>query len=130
MTVIARQMTIYDLAQGIATAEGFYEAGAFPERNNNPGDLVVVPGYEYPGQVGADQGKAIFANEASGWGALFHQLRLIFTYQSSNYRPEWTFQQLAQVWTGGDNADTWAVNVASYVGATSDMILNKVVTLL
>jgi hypothetical protein len=59
-------------ANAIAQFEGFNQAGSRPARNHNPGDL------KYAGQVGAvgkdSGGFAIFADDVTGFQALYNQL--------------------------------------------------------
>jgi hypothetical protein len=61
------------LACAIATQEGYFTPGTFPQEHNNPGDL------EYEGQIGASpvvgSPLAHFATRALGENALFRQLR-------------------------------------------------------
>ncbi len=58
------------IAQAIATMEGFYTSGSVAQRQNNPGNLrswgsaPVVGGY------------AQFASAADGWNALYQQINL------------------------------------------------------
>jgi hypothetical protein len=103
------------LAQAIATAEGFGVAGAVPTRANNPGDMVF--GYQGYG-VANSEGVTIYPDLATGWGALYYELNLIFTGRSSVYSLSMTFAQFANKWTGGDNYGAWAANVVSAIGAS------------
>ncbi len=109
-------MTLEQIAQAIAHAEGFYVEGSFPQRNHNPGDLVSPP--THPGQVGVEAGKAVFGNDRAGWMALEHQLRLIAMGMSHFYNVGMTLEQLAHVWTGGDHALNWAQNAAIRLGVS------------
>lgn len=60
-----------DIAAAIAQMEG---AGT---RNNNPGNLMALPSYTYPGQVGVDsRGFAVFDSMASGQAQLARQIDL------------------------------------------------------
>jgi hypothetical protein len=106
---------IQALAQAIATAEGFGVPGAVPTRANNPGDLVFGDqGYG----VANSEGVTIYPDVASGFGALYYELNLIFTGQSKVYTLDMTFAKMAQLWTGGDQSGAWAANVVSVVGAS------------
>lgn len=108
------------LAQAIATAEGFGIPGAVPTRANNPGDLVN-------GDIGLgvanSAGVTIYASVSDGWGALYHQLNLIFTGQSNVYSSDFDFATFARLWTGGDNFSAWAANVVSMIGANTSSTL-------
>ena len=60
--------SIVDLANAIATMEGYYKVGSLANRNNNPGNLIVGIG-----QIGTDsKGFAVFANASDGWLSLIH----------------------------------------------------------
>jgi hypothetical protein len=112
---------VQQLAQAIATAEGFGIPGAVPTRANNPGDLVL--GDQGLG-VANSAGVTIFATVAAGWAALYYELNLIFLGESSQYNPSMTFAQFAQKWTGGDNAGAWASNVTSSISASPGTLLS------
>ena len=61
------------IANAIATAEGFFVAGALPQRNNNPGDLRRAPWLQHPVVAGG------FWNAPSigaGIAGLLHQIAL------------------------------------------------------
>jgi hypothetical protein len=104
---------LVDLGKAIARAEGFYQAGSIPQRAHNPGDLKV-PGWTGP-TLG--EGISVFDSDAAGFEALNRQLYLILTGQSGVYNLDMTIATMAQKWTGNDNADSWARNVAGFVGA-------------
>jgi hypothetical protein len=111
---------IVALAQAIAQAEGFGIPGAVPTRANNPGDLVN-------GDIGLgvanSAGVTIYASVSDGWGALYHELNLIFTGMSSVYSTNFDFATFARLWTGGDNFSAWAANVTSILGANTSSTL-------
>lgn len=104
---------IKSMATAIARAEGFFVTGSIPQRANNPGDLKV------PGWTGATLGEGIsvFPSADAGWNALYKQLYLILTGGSGVYNLDMTISDMAAKWTGGDHPDTWARNVAGFVGA-------------
>lgn len=102
------------LAQAIARAEGFGIANAVPTVAHNPGDLVLG---DIGNGIANDAGVTIFASDADGWSALYHELNLIFSGQSAVYSGSFTFATFARIWTGGDNFSAWAANVTSIVGA-------------
>ena len=101
------------LAEAIARAEGFYVAGSLPQRQNNPGALK-------PGGVFI----ALYPDTDSGWTALYNQVELMLTGRSAYYNSSMTFSQIAQIYTGGDNAETWAFIVSNTLGLTPANTLN------
>jgi hypothetical protein len=108
------------LANAIARAEGFGVAGAVPTRANNPGDLAVG---DIGHGVANSAGVTIFGSASDGWAALYNQLLSIFGETSHVYSPAMTFSEMADKWTGGDNAAAWAANVADALGVTPDTTL-------
>jgi hypothetical protein len=91
---------IRDMAQAIALAEGFGLPGAKPTRYHNPGDLTDSAGNirEFP-------------DDTSGWRALYHQLGIITTGQSTVYDLEDdTIRSMGQKWTATEQ-DAWINNV-------------------
>jgi hypothetical protein len=88
------------LAAAIAHAEGYWIAGAFPRRHSNPGDLIDHTG-----------NKHVFASPAEGFAALVLQVELMLTGRSHVYLWAMSWQRVAQLWTGGDNAATWCASV-------------------
>jgi hypothetical protein len=108
--------SIIQLGQAIARAEGFYIAGSIPQRAHNPGDLKV-PNWSGP-TLG--EGISVFASDSAGWAALNKQLYAILTGRSSVYSLDDTIASMSRKWTGGDNADTWARNVAGFVTHSTD----------
>lgn len=107
------ETVVQAVARAIATAEGFFVAGALPQRANNPGNLML-------GDIGFGMinGKTIYASAADGWNALYHQVRLMFTGASRYYHPELTLREIAEIYTGGDNPISWATNVARSLGVS------------
>lgn len=99
------------LAHAIADAEGFGVKHAIPTRYHNPGDIRVVDGYKFPGQKGVGKGgHIIFKNDDAGWAALRHQIDLIRSGRSKNYRMDMTINQIAHMYAA--RWRTWAKNVA------------------
>jgi hypothetical protein len=106
------------LANAIADAEGSDPS------INNPGDLTA-------GDVDASNVTGIFNNAGvviidtleNGWNALYTKLQNIMSGASSVYSPSMTIAQLAQTYTGGDNADGWAQTVADDLGVSTDTTL-------
>jgi hypothetical protein len=99
------------LADAIAFAEGYFEAGSRPRRNNNPGDLerdVTGKG------IGRDGPYVIYANPEDGMEALEHQVRLMFK-GSHIYNPSMTIEEIAHYYTATDS-QAWAINVSSRLG--------------
>jgi len=63
---------IDDLAQAIATFEGYFKPGTVAARNNNPGNLRAGPR-----AIGKDErGYAIYATPEDGWADLKRQIEL------------------------------------------------------
>lgn len=109
------------MAQAIAKAEGFYVAGSIPQLRNNPGNLKL-PHY---GGDGIDT----FPTVGEGWAALYKQLNLIRTGQSSVYRDlAMTIQEMGAKWApAGENiAGAWARNVAALLGVPVTTPLSQV----
>ena len=95
----ARQL----LASAIAQAEGYNTPGTIPNVRNNPGDLE-------------DNGVIVqYASPTAGFDALDNQLKLIEDGLSSEFTMQMTFSTLADIWTGYDQANSWANNVVSYI---------------
>lgn len=112
---------IKTLASAIARAEGFYVTGSIPQRAHNPGDLKV-PGWAGP-TLG--NGISVFQDDQAGWNALYKQLYLILTGQSSHYTLDDTILSMAQTWTT-TQSQAWAGNVAGYLGVPTSTPLWKV----
>ena len=109
------------LAGAIARAEGFYQRGTIPNRCNNPGDLKVVAGWRYPGQVGVCKGGHVhFKTAADGWAALMHQLDKIID-GTSRYTVNMTLNQIARKYAA--NYRVWAHNVAHNLDVTPNTYL-------
>lgn len=88
------------IANAIATAEGFFVAGALPQRSNNPGDLRAAPWLQHPVVAGG------FWNAPSvgaGVAGLLHQIALDVARGQS-------LQQLITSWappSDGNNTDNY-----------------------
>jgi hypothetical protein len=100
-------------SHGAALAEGYFVEGSLPQRSNNPGDLELPVGH--PGVVGVDQGKSVYASADAGWLALGREWTAILTGSSLEYKPSMTFEQVAVIWTGGDNDGAWVKIVCGYL---------------
>ncbi len=111
------------LAEAIAAAEGFGIAGAVPTRSNNPGDLTLSFGFSTSGKANS-AGVLIFNSVNDGWSALYKQVALMLYGGSSVYSPQMTFLDVAAKYTGGDNAEQWALLVAGSVGLSITSTLN------
>jgi hypothetical protein len=106
------------LANAIATAEN-----ANPSINN-PGDLTA-------GDVNTDNitgvfnsaGVVIVSDIQTGWNALTAKLERILAGNSQNYSPDMTISDLANTYTGNQNAEGWADTVSSQLGVTPDTTL-------
>lgn len=87
-------------------------------RNNNPGNLKPPnAGVFWSNQTGVDgRGFAVFASLQDGFNALVQDLRV----KATNH-PDWTLQQLFNVWLGGGpntappSSEGNAVNYAKFV---------------
>jgi hypothetical protein len=112
---------VQKLAQAIAKAEGFFSPGSLPNRTNNPGDLKLGDK-----GLGTVAGKTVFASPEEGFQALERQINLILTGRSDYYSPDMTIREIAQVYTGGDNADAWANIVAGQLGVSPDTPLSEI----
>lgn len=108
--------TVQAIAQAIATAEGYYVGpGVIPYDRNNPGDIR-----------GSDGQISTYSTPADGWNALYNQISLILSGQSHNYTPDMSISQIAQIYTGADNASSWASTVASQLGVSVDTPISEV----
>jgi hypothetical protein len=112
---------IPSLAFAISIAEGFGIVGAIPTLANNPGDLEL-------GDIGfgtLGYGITIYESFADGCRALYHELDLILTNNSSYYSTSMTFTQLARTWTGNDNAIEWADTVCGILKIFPDTTIQS-----
>ncbi len=110
------------LAIAIATAEGFYVSGSRPQRDNNPGDLTVdITGTG----VGTDGPLVVYGSADDGWDALYTQVNRYFSGTSAHAGPNSTIADLAPSYTGNDNADSWAANVARVLGVGTDTTIGS-----
>jgi len=104
-------------SEAIATAEGFFINGSRPQRNNNPGDIMV--GGQY----------VVYSSTADGWQALYGQVYKMFFGGSIYYNSSMTISEVAYYYADGGNdptgASNWAENVANYLGVTPDTTLDS-----
>lgn len=124
VTLMQYSLAINEVANAIATAEGFGKDGAIPTLAHNPGDLVI------PHWAGPSMGKehvSVFKSDDEGWNRLRHQLQLIADNRSKVYNLDMTIQEMANKWTRTDPT-AWAETVASNVGIgiTSDVPLRAI----
>jgi hypothetical protein len=110
---------VLKLAKAISVAEGFGVPGAVPTRANNPGDLTGTDcgSFQTSGKANAE-GVWIFTNLADGWEALYLKVNRMLAGKSAIYHLGDTIETLAGKYTGGDNAEAWAANVAAFLGVT------------
>lgn len=102
------------LAYGISNAEGFGTPNAPTiTNNNNPGALF---------SNGASQS---FSSLAEGWSALQSQIDDWLNGGSQYANPDTTILELAKSYTGNDSPETWASNVANFLGVTPDTTLGE-----
>ena len=110
---------VQQFAQAIASAEGYGVAGAIPTLANNPGDLEL--GDLGNGTLG--EGITVFSTIANGWAALYNQVGLMFSGKSKVYAPSMSISQVGNSYSGGD--PNWAINVAAFLGVTTDTTLQS-----
>ena len=110
------------IAQAIATAEGFYVSGSRPQRNNNPGDMTAD-------LVGTSTGKdgafVIYGNAQDGWNNLYAQVNAWLNGTSKHAGPDSTITDVASFYTTTDQA-AWAQTVAGRLGVTVDTPLSAI----
>lgn len=105
---------LQEIANAIASAEGFGKTGAIPTRANNPGDLALGNiGY---GTMGNNI--TIFPSASAGNDALLNQLTKIQTNKSSVYNSDMTISEIGNLWSNGDS--NWSKNVATSLGTSTD----------
>jgi hypothetical protein len=102
------------LTAAIFHAEGFWVPGSLPRRNHNPGDLLNHAGANVP-----------YSSIIAGAAAAVREVRLIVTNRSEVYRLSMTWQRVAQLWTGGDNAAAWCASVCDDLGVDPDSTLEQ-----
>jgi hypothetical protein len=100
------------LALAIANAEGFGNGSAGTALNN-------------PGDIFSGGSLASYPDLQSGWDALESQINRYLNGTSAYAGPNTTLSQLAQTYTGGDNADAWASNVASSLGLSPSATISQ-----
>jgi hypothetical protein len=115
-------VTIQQLAQAIARAEGFGVPGAIPTVAHNPGDLVI-PGWE--GDTLGSAGISVLPDDNTGWARLYHQLQLIVDGRSHVYSLDDSISDMASKWTTTEQ-EAWANNVAAALGVSPDVTLREI----
>jgi hypothetical protein len=115
------------MAAAIARAEGWGVPDTLPTRCCNPGDLELGDrGW------GVEQGKTIYQktdfgadlqDKTDGASALRRECLAILSGASHIYQTTWTFLQLAQEWTGGDDALDWCRTVCEALEVSQDTTL-------
>src|SRR5208282_5757931 len=120
LTPAAQQQWI----SGISEAEGYNVPGSIPQQANNPGDLKNGDiGY------GTINGITIYPSAEAGTAALANQVNNFYTPPpGGNYNPDMPLDQIASVYTGNDNAASWANTVSQSLGTTSTATPNQVAT--
>ena len=119
------QDRVHTLAEAIAKAEGWGKKGALPTRYRNPGDLKVVKGYVYPGQISIGKGgHTKFRTDADGWAALEHQLDKIVAGESKRYDVNMTLEEFSRKYAG--NHRIWLKNVTHNLGVEPTVYLFEV----
>jgi hypothetical protein len=116
----APSTAVWLLARAIAIAEGS------PAGWNNPGDLTRSFGFANQGPQNS-AGVLKFNSSADGWNALYQEISDALGGTSTVYSPGTSIAQMAQLWTGGDNADAWANTVASQLGVSTTTTIGEAV---
>jgi hypothetical protein len=111
---------IQRFGQAIARQEGFYVTGSVPQRANNPGDLKIPNMPTLPGTS-----ITLFPSADAGWSALYRQLMLILSGQSSYYHPDMTIAEMGRVWTTTEQVP-WSTNVSAFLGVPTSTPLWQV----
>jgi hypothetical protein len=109
--------TITDLANSIATMEGWNVSGSLAQRNNNPGNIRFV------GQAGATLGEGGFAKFSSvndGWNALSD---LLNRRANQGMTLKSLFYSYAPP-TDNNNTDAYISFVSKQTGVSPDTTLN------
>ena len=112
------------LAAAISVAEGTTRPDGSPVvtslgwKNNNPGDILNNAGM-----------MITYPDIQTGWDALYKQAESMIRGTSSVYSPGMSLMQTAQLYTGGDNAVSWAGAVAQQLGLSITNTLEDVGTL-
>ena len=120
-----KEQVINDLANAIATFEGFFVANSRGQRNHNPGNLMYV------GQSKAtkdNDGFCVFASDSDGWETLYNQLWLIWNGQSRYYNVEMTIQNFVDVWSSTsplEERKNYAQYIAQKFGVSVDTPLKQ-----
>lgn len=107
---------ILKMANAIAKAEGFGEAGAVQTRAHNPGDLtddgdLGLGVIHTSGPHGA--AITIYATDADGWAALYRKVRRMLSGASHTYTLNLTLMECGLKWSGDPS---WSRNVAAALG--------------
>lgn len=95
------------MSSGIAQAEGFFAGDTLPARRNNPGSIRLG---------GETSDITQFDTVEEGWDALHEQVGRILTGNSRYYNVDMTFERVADIYTGRDNPEGWALTVSQAVG--------------
>jgi hypothetical protein len=111
---------IQRFGRAIARQEGFYITGSISQRANNPGDLKIPNMPTLPGTS-----ITLFPSADAGWSALYRQLMLILSGQSSHYYPDMTIAQMGRIWTTTEQ-EPWSTNVATFLGVPTSTPLWQV----
>jgi len=67
----------------------------------------------------------LFPSADAGWSALYRQLMLILSGQSSYYYPDMTIAQMGRIWTTTEQ-EPWSTNVATFLGVPTSTPLWQV----
>jgi hypothetical protein len=119
---------VREMAQAIATAEGYYAPGPHDGRTlpyvlNNPGGLKkpALAAANLP--TWKDTGLVQFPSADMGWEALHHQVRLMLTGASGIYDTSDSLLHVGEKYANGDV--NWGVNVATTLGVPAAITLSE-----
>lgn len=117
---------VVKLSRAIAVAEGFFVEGSLPQRANNPGDLTGIDAGSFQTcGLANTEGVWNFKNLDDGWNALYLKVNRMLSGKSVLYHLTDTIEDLAKRYTGGDQAEAWAANVAKELGVPVTTTLDQ-----
>lgn len=98
----------WDICRAIAMAEGANIKGDVPDRLNNPGD-ISDGSHTFPFEHHSGSDVTHFFDKKTGWEWLHNKIWRIKNGISHNYKPTFTWTQIAHEWAG-DSQD-WLNNI-------------------
>lgn len=112
---------VWDVCRAIAYAEGAHIAGSVPDRFNNPGD-ISDGAKQFSQTFTFGSNVTMFPDKATGWQWLYSKVFNMASGQSSVFRPDMTWTQVAQKWAG--NWQNWVNNVTAHLGVSPNSTVN------